>query len=119
MWHLVSPSYDSKDSIYTLTYWCTFVHNVGDTFMNIAPHCFSTLLHEVLCTYVCHVWKVFCAVYHTYVCSEMIEAHCTIPMVSIQTLATDDYVCRKVNHQISYLKACPHKCELDSTLKAN
>ena len=25
IWHLVSPSYDSKVSIYTLNYWCTWL----------------------------------------------------------------------------------------------
>ena len=66
IWHLVSPSYDSKVSIHKITYWYNnlLVHlyslHAGDVFVNMASqHTIRSTLHlRSRCL------QFFCAVYH-------------------------------------------------------
>ena len=37
IWHLISPSYDNKVSIYTLNYWCTWLQR----WQNLCEHAFA------------------------------------------------------------------------------
>ena len=66
IWHLVSPSYDSKVSIYTLNYWCTWLATLAMSLWAWFRQCFVTLLREALRTYARNVCKAFCAVYHSW-----------------------------------------------------
>ena len=54
IWHLASPSYDSKVSIYTLNYWCTWLTMLAMSLWAWLRQCFA---------YAHNVRKVSCAVY--------------------------------------------------------
>ena len=55
----LSPSYDSKVSIYTLNYWCTWLTTLAMASWACLRQCFATLLRKALRTYARNVRKVF------------------------------------------------------------